>query len=273
MSVQVQPAAGRRSREEELELLRAQVQRLQAELAAERGERARSQQLARGKDEFLAMVAHELRAPLAAIIGWAHLLRERPAGGDAESGLAVIEQSAQVQLKLIDDLLVASRMAGDRIAMDFELLDLRRVLDAAIDAVVPVAAGKELHIARRYEPDAGPVRGDATRLQQVLGNIVGNAVKFTPAQGCIDVSLSRSRGWAVVAVSDSGIGIAPQFLPHVFDSFRQDPEAARAHGGLGLGMAIARQLVERHGGEIEVHSDGEGRGSTFAVRLPIAAVR
>lgn len=273
VSVQAQPAAARRSREDELRLLRAQVQRLQAELAAERGERAQAQQLARGKDEFLAMVAHELRAPLAAILGWAHLLRERPADGDTESGLAVIEQSAQVQLKLIDDLLVTSRAAGDCISIDFELLDPSRVLDAVLDAVVPLAAQKELHVARRYDAGAGPVLGDATRLQQVLGNVVTNAVKFTPPRGRIDVSLTRSRGWAVIAISDDGIGIAPQFLPHVFDRFRQDPGAARAHGGLGLGMAIARQLVEVHGGEIEVHSEGEGRGATFVVRLPLAGPR
>ena len=268
VSVQAQPAA-RRSHEDELRLLRAQVQRLQADLLAERAERARTQQDARGKDEFLAMVAHELRAPLAAILGWTHLLRDRPGEGDFESGLAVIEQSAQVQLKLIEDLLVLARATGEGISMDFEPLDLRRVLDAAVDAVVPAAAEKELRMARRYDAAAGLVRGDPTRLQQVLGNIVGNAVKFTPKHGRIDVSLARSRGWAVVAVSDTGPGIPPQFLPHVFDRFRQDPDAARAHGGLGLGMAIARQLVELHGGAIEVHSEGEGCGATFVVRLPL----
>jgi signal transduction histidine kinase len=249
VSTQVRPAAGQRSREDELE------------------------QLARAKDEFLAMVAHELRAPLAAIVGWVHLLRERRDEGDLESGLAVIEQSAQLQQKLIDDLLAMSRTAGESIAMESRLLDLRPVLDAVLDAVVPVAADKELRISRRYDANAGPVRGDATRLQQVLGNLVANAVKFTPPRGAIDVSLTRSRGWAVVAVKDEGVGIAPEFLPHVFDRFRQDPATARTHGGLGLGLAIARQLLELHGGEIEAHSAGRGRGATFVVRLPLAEVR
>lgn len=259
MSVQARAASGQRSREDELERLRA--------------EREEARQAGRAKDEFLAMVAHELRAPLAAIVGWVHLLRDHREEGDLESGLAVIEQSAQVQQKLIDDLLAASRLAGERIALDSGLLDLRPVLDAVMDSVVPVAAAKELRVTRRYDAHAGPVRGDATRLQQVLGNLVTNAVKFTPPGGTIDVSLTRSRGWAVIAVKDGGIGIAPQFLPHVFERFRQDPAAARTYGGLGLGLAIARQLVELHGGEIEAHSEGEGRGATFAVRLPLVASR
>ena len=257
----------------ELQALRAHVQRLQADLAAARCERRDAEELARAKDEFLAMVAHELRAPLAAIVGWANMLREPGKEADVDSGLAVIEQSAQVQMKLIEDLLVMTRMASNHVSLDFELLDPRRVIDAAVDALVPAAAEKALRITKRYQSGAQPVRGDATRLQQVMTNLLTNAVKFTPRHGTIEVTLSRSRGWAVSSVSDSGVGIAPPFLPHVFDRFRQDPATARSHGGLGLGLAIARHLVDLHGGEIEAHSAGEGKGATFVVRLPLAGDR
>jgi signal transduction histidine kinase len=259
--------------EGELLALRAHVQRLQADVAAARSERRDAEELARAKDEFLAMVAHELRAPLAAIVGWANMLREPGKQADVDTGLAVIEQSAQVQMKLIEDLLVMTRMGGNPIVLHCELLDPRHVIDAVIDSLVPAAAEKELRITKRYDSRAQPVRGDATRLQQVMTNLLTNALKFTPRRGAIEVTLKRSRGWAVIGVSDSGAGIAPQFLPHVFDRYRQDPATARSHGGLGLGLAIARHLVDLHGGEIEAHSAGEGQGATFVVRLPLAETR
>jgi signal transduction histidine kinase len=257
------------SREGELQSLQARVQQLQAELVAERAacEEARHQ-LAR-KDDLLAMIAHELRTPLVAILGWAYMLRRRSRPDEIDRGLDVIEQGAQVQAKLIEDLLVASRMSSSSTRLDLEPIDLRDVVNVAVESVRPALADKDIGVSVSGHGPAGPVRGDATRLQQVLGNLLTNAVKFTPRGGRIDVSLGKSRGWAVIAVKDTGIGIAPQFLPHVFDRFRQDPSAARMHGGLGLGLAIARHLVELHGGEIAAESEGEGRGATFTVRLPL----
>jgi signal transduction histidine kinase len=245
------------------------VRQLQADLAVERAACEEAKRQAALKDEFLAVVAHELRAPLGAILGWAHMLRRRCGPEDAERGLDVIEQSVQVQAKLIDDLLVASRMAANKVRLDIETVDLRTVADAAVQTVRPAAAEKGLALTLTVEGSACPVRGDPTRLQQVLCNLLTNAVKFTPPGGKVDVALASSRGWAVLTVADTGMGIAPDFLPHVFDRFRQGPSAAHGHGGLGLGLAIARHLVQLHGGEIAADSEGEGRGATFTVRLPL----
>jgi signal transduction histidine kinase len=243
----------------EVELLRSQLREAEAR--------------ARERDEFLAMVAHELRAPLAAILGWADMLRHAAGPEELEDGLAVIEQSAQLQAKLIEDLLLMARMASRGIALQLQRVDPRHVIDAAVDALRPAATAKELRLRKSFDPDVAPLRGDPARLQQVIGNLLANAVKFTAPRGRVDVSLIRSRGWAVITVADDGAGIAPEFLPYVFDRFRQDPSTAHRHPGLGLGLAIARQLVELHGGEIEAHSEGEGRGATFVVRLPLADVR
>jgi signal transduction histidine kinase len=255
MNIQARPAARTRD-DAELRLLRAELRKLQAEC--------------RAKDEFLAIVAHELRAPLGAILGWAHMLARRGTEEEFQTGLEVIEQSVQVQGKLIEDLLVMSRMASNGISLERADVDLRCVIDYAVDAVRPTAAAKNMRLRKVVDPSVGRVRGDVTRLQQVLSNLLGNAVKFTPERGWIEVSLQRVGGWAQVEVADSGAGIAPEFLPQVFDRFRQDPATARRHGGLGLGLAIARHLVELHGGEIEARSGGEGRGATFSVRLPLS---
>ena len=255
--------------EAELQALRAQVQRLAAELAAERHARQRAERDAQRKDEFLANVAHELRAPLGAILGWAHMLARRGGDEEFETGIEVIEQSVQVQAKLIDDLLAVSRMAAGKVDLQMELLDPRCFIDAAIDSLRPVAARKGMRLRKVFDGAGGLVRGDATRLQQVMTNLLTNALKFTPSRGWIEVSLRRAAGWAEITVADNGAGIAPDFLPHVFDRFRQ-ASADHAQAGVGLGLAIARQLVELHGGEIEAHSGGEGRGATFTVRLPLA---
>jgi signal transduction histidine kinase len=247
--------------ESELESLQAQVRKLQADLEAER---ARNEL----KDEFLAAVAHELRAPLGAVLGWSHLLRRRGSHEEMERGLDVIEQSVQVQAKLIEDLLVASRMASDRIRLDVGPVDIAAVIDAAVESVRPALAEKGIRLQMAMHA-TGPLRGDPTRLQQVMGNLLTNAIKFTPEGGDIEVSLRPSHGWAVITVKDNGEGIAPGFLPHVFERFKQGPAAARGHGGLGLGLAIARHLVDLHGGEISAASEGEGRGATFTVRLPL----
>jgi signal transduction histidine kinase len=242
--------------EHELNALRAEIQRLQAEC--------------RAKDEFLAGVAHELRAPLGAILGWAHLLARRGSDEEFHKGLEVIEQSVHVQAKLIEDLLVISRMGSNCIPLELGEVELQSVIEAAVDALRPAAEAKRMRLHSVIDGQVGPVRGDATRLQQVLTNLLTNALKFTPRAGWIEVSLQRAGGWAQVEVADSGVGISPAFLPHVFDRFRQGPAATRSHGGLGLGLSIARHLVELHGGEIEVRSGGEGRGATFTVRLPLS---
>lgn len=247
------PAA---AHEGELRALREEVRRLRAE--------------ARARDEFMAILAHELRAPLGAILGWVHLLARRGGEEEFKKGLEVIEQSVQVQGKLVEDLLVMSRMASNRLTLQLDDVDLRGAVDAAVDAVRPAAAAKGMRLRKLVDPAVGPVRGDATRLQQVLSNLLTNAVKFTPEGGWVEVSLQRTGGWAQIEVADNGVGIAPAFLPHVFDRFRQDPATARLHDGLGLGLAIARHIVELHGGEIEARSAGQGQGATFTVRLPLA---
>ena len=261
---------GAPSREGEPRSLQARVRQLQSELAAERAACEEAKRQIGLKDELLAMIAHELRAPLGAILGWAHMLRQYGAQEEIARGLDVIEQSGQVQAKLIEDLLVASRMASGGVRLDMALVDLPALVDTAVQAMRPALADKEIGVSIGAARRMGPVRGDATRLQQVLCNLLTNALKFTPRGGSIAVALSSARGWAIVSVKDTGAGIAPQFLPHVFERFRQDPTAAGAHGGLGLGLAIARHLVELHGGEIAAESEGEGRGATFTVRLPLA---
>jgi signal transduction histidine kinase len=225
------------------------------------------------QDEFLAVVAHELRAPLGAILGWAHLLRRQAVQEEMQKGLEVIEQSVHVQAKLIDDLLMMSRMASNKIQLELQAVDLGDLIETAVESVRPAAQEKGIHLHKLHHPEPLVVRGDPTRLQQVLGNLLTNAVKFTPGGCDVQVSLKPLRGWAVITVTDSGEGIAPDLLPHVFDRFRQDPAAARVHGGLGLGLAIARHLVELHAGEIDAQSAGEGRGSNFTVRLPLAESR
>jgi signal transduction histidine kinase len=164
-----------------------------------------------------------------------------------------------------------ARMVSNRLVLDVESLDPRAVVEAAIESVRPMAAEKHLFLRQMFDPAAGPVKGDRMRLQQVIVNLLTNAVKFTPEGGRIDVSLQRSGSWVTVSVADNGMGIAPALLPHVFERYRQHPKAARSHGGVGLGLAIARQLARLHGGDIDAHSDGEGRGATFTLKLPAAA--
>lgn len=250
------PPGIRDGEQSELQALRAEVRRLQAE--------------SRGRDEFLAIVAHELRAPLGAILGWVHLLARRGGEEEFEKGLEVIEQSVQVQGKLIADLLVLSRMSASGMSLEIAEVDVRGVIDAAVEAIRPAAAAKSLRVRKMLDASVQPVRGDAVRLQQVVVNLLTNAIKFTPERGWIEVSLQRHGAWAAIDVADNGAGIAPEFLPHVFDRFRQGPASAREHGGLGLGLAIARHLVEAHGGEIEARSAGAGQGATFTARLPLS---
>jgi CheY-like chemotaxis protein len=225
------------------------------------------------KDEFLATLSHELRTPLSAILGWAHLLRVRPVGeAEMHQGLEVIERNARVQTELIEDLLDMSRIISGKMRLDIQLLHPISVIEAALETVKPAAGAKGIRITRLLDPTAGPINGDPNRLQQVVWNLLSNAIKFTPADGQVHVALERVNGHVEIAVTDTGIGIAPEFLPHVFERFRQaDPSRTRSAKGLGLGLAIVKHLVELHGGSVRVSSPGEGKGATFAIHLPRTA--
>jgi signal transduction histidine kinase len=228
----------------------------------------------RTRDEFLATLSHELRTPLTAMLGWVHLLR----GGQLDEathsrGLEVLERNTRVQSMLIDDLLDLSRIVTGTLLIDSRVVDLSAVIASVVEVVRPACEAKGIALEVLVEPGCGPVRGDPTRLRQVVWNLLSNAVKFTPSGGHIEVRLARSDNAVELLVRDDGQGIKAELLPFVFDHFRQgDSTLARRHGGLGLGLALVRHLVEAHGGEVEAHSDGEGRGASLRVRLPVLAV-
>jgi signal transduction histidine kinase/CheY-like chemotaxis protein len=243
-------------------------------LESERAARASAEQANRIKDEFVATVSHELRTPLNAILGWAEILRN--AGNDPAEiadGLEVIERNARVQAQLIEDLLDMSRIISGKIRLDLQELDPVPVIQAAIESIRPSARARGLEIYTRFDPPSH-IMGDPARLQQIFWNLLTNAVKFTHNAGQITVSLYRQDTNLEISVSDNGDGIAPQFLPHVFERFRQaDGSTTRRHGGLGLGLSIVKQLVELHSGTVRVDSAGQGRGATFTVTLPLVQAR
>ncbi len=227
------------------------------------------------KDEFLATLSHELRTPLNSILGWSQMLQTRNFGEtDQKKALATIERSARSQSQLIDDLLDVSRIITGKLRLDVRGVDLPNVISAAVDAARPAAEAKNIRLQTLLDPNAGPISGDPDRLQQIVWNLLSNAVKFTPKDGRVQVRLERVNSHVEIVVSDTGKGIEPEFLPHVFDRFRQsDGSMTRRHGGLGLGLAIVRQLVELHGGTVSVNSAGEDKGATFTVVLPLLPVR
>ncbi len=234
--------------------------------------RRQSELANRTKDEFLATVSHELRTPLNAIMGWAQLLLAASDDPDRRrQGLETVVRNAKLQSQLIDDLLDVSRIISGKMRLDVQSTDLAAVIDAAVEAIRPAAEAKKLQVRRVLDPFAGPVSGDPVRLQQVVWNLLSNAVKFTPKEGKVEVRLERVNSHVEILVADNGAGISPEFLPYVFDRFRQlDASTTRRHGGLGLGLAIVRHLVELHGGTVRVKSPGEGEGSTFIVALPLS---
>jgi signal transduction histidine kinase len=252
------------------ERLRAEAER-EALLAREKVLRAEAEELSRLKDEFLATMSHELRTPLNAIFGWITLLRTRRLDESTqERALETIERNARAQKRLIEDLLDVSRIVTGKVALELVTVDPRRVVEAALETMHPAAQAKGLKIVPLLDTNAGTVRGDFARLQQVVCNLLSNAIKFTDSGGQVEVCLARRNGEVEISVSDSGQGIKPEFLPLVFDRFRQeDGSISRRHGGLGLGLAIVRHLVELHAGSVDAHSDGEGRGARFIVRLPL----
>jgi PAS domain S-box-containing protein len=233
-----------------------------------------AQEANRLKDEFLATVSHELRTPLTAILGWAHLLRGGQLEGEgAARALETIERNARAQAQLIDDLLDVSRIVTGKLRLDVVPVDPPSFIDPAVEAVRPAAEAKGVRLQKLIDTGVGTVMGDPARLQQVVWNLLSNAVKFTPRGGRVQVRLERVNSNVEIAVSDTGAGIDPEFLPHVFERFRQaDQRTTRQHGGLGLGLAIVRHLVELHGGAVHANSAGEGTGATFTVTLPVASV-
>jgi PAS domain S-box-containing protein len=256
-----------------------EAKQMQAEreetLKAERAAREEAERVGRLKDEFLATVSHELRTPLNAILGWATLMRRlEPGSADHARGLETIERNARVQAQIIADLLDMSRIISGKVQLDVQPIDLAEVINAAIDAVKLSIEAKKLRLRVTLDGHAGRLRGDPGRLQQVIWNLLTNAVKFTPSGGHIDVVMERVNSHVEVSVEDSGIGIKPEFLAFVFDRFRQaDASTTRRHGGLGLGLSIVKHLVELHGGSVRVKSPGEGKGATFIVALPISVIR
>jgi PAS domain S-box-containing protein len=242
-------------------------------LLRERSARAEAQAAASAKDEFLAVLSHELRTPLQSMLGWTQMLRaKRVDERTAEKGLETIERNVKTQAQLIEDLLDISRIVAGTIRLDRHQIKLRPVLDAALASAASAAALKSIQIDATLDPLVGEVLGDRDRLEQVFSNLIGNAIKFTPHGGRVTVRLEPEGEAAKITVVDSGRGISPEFLPHVFERFRQaESTTRRSHGGLGIGLSIVRHLVELHGGTVTASSAGENQGATFVVTLPIAA--
>ena len=255
-----------------LQRIRRESEAAVLKMMAREHEARESAELAnRIKDDFLAMLSHELRTPLNAIVGWTHLLK----GGklserDRERGIDVIERNAAAQRAIIDELLDISRIVTGKLKLDPKPVELSSVIDSAIDAVRPAADRKNIKIFTSLDRNAGLVMGEAVRLQQVIWNLLSNAVKFTPDYGRVEIELKSAGKDVQVVVRDTGEGIEREFLPHIFERFRQaDTSSKRVHGGLGLGLSIVSSLVTMHGGEVLAASDGKGKGATFVVTLPL----
>ena len=254
----------RRQTERELERL----------LQSERRARSEAETADRLKDEFLATVSHELRTPLSAILGWSAMLNlGKLDEATAKKGLKIIERNANAQAEIIRDILDVSRIISGKLRIDSRPVQLAPIITSAVDTLKLASTAKGISLVVSIDPDAGFVAGDPDRLQQIVWNLLSNAIKFTPQNGEIKVALQQVDSHLELSVRDSGIGIEQDFLPHVFERFRQaDSSTTRAYGGLGLGLAIVRHLVELHGGTVAAHSEGKGKGATFTVKFPIMTV-
>jgi len=257
-------------------LVEQQQARLQAEDERRRAEQSYrvAQEANRAKDEFLMTLSHELRTPMTAILGWARLLPSMsPEDTNFREAIDQIARGAQMQARLIDDVLDVSRIVSGKLRLSRETVDVSRIIAASLDAVRPTAEAKAITLSTSLGPSLGTVIADPTRLQQVLWNLLTNAVKFTPRGGKVEVGARRTSSHVQFTVTDSGEGIDPDFLPHVFEAFRQaENPNTRIHGGLGLGLSIVRYIAEAHGGTVAAESAGRGKGATFTVTLPVAAV-
>ncbi|WP_425613583.1 PAS domain S-box protein [Anatilimnocola sp. NA78] len=240
-------------------------------LKSERAARSEAEHASHLKDEFLATVSHELRTPLNAILGWSQLLSTVRDDASLDEGLEIIQRNARIQAQLVEDLLDMSRIVSGKFRLEVQIVDLASVIESAMESVRPAADAKSITLRKVLDPLAGPINGDPTRLQQILWNLLSNAIKFTSKGGKVDVYLERVNSHIEITVRDNGAGINPDFLPIIFERFRQvDSSTTRRHGGLGLGLAIVKHLVELHGGTVRAKSAGEGQGSTFNVHLPTA---
>jgi PAS domain S-box-containing protein len=241
-------------------------------LESERAARAAAEHANRMKDEFLATLSHELRTPLSAIIGWSHVLRSgRASPADVTRGVEAIERNARVQTQLIEELLDMSRITSGKMRLEMQPLDPVVFVEAAFDAVRPAAEARRIRLEKQVDSVVDSVCGDGPRLQQVVSNLLSNAVKFTPEGGRVSLSLQQLANAIQIRVSDTGVGIEPAFMTHLFERFRQaDGTTARRYGGLGLGLAIVKHIVDMHGGEVRAESAGTGTGSTFTVHIPLA---
>ena len=249
-----------------------EIQRL---LESEQAARIEGERANRMKDEFLATLSHELRTPLSAISGWVQLLKMNPADAQrVTEAVEVIDRNVRVQTQLIEDLLDMSRIISGKIRLDVQSIEISAVIAAAIEAVLPAVEAKEIRLENDIDPGVGVVSGDFGRLQQILWNLLTNAVKYTPKHGRIHVQAKSANSHVEVSVSDSGEGIPPEFLPHLFERFSQaDGSITRRHGGLGLGLSIVKHLVELHGGTVQADSAGIGKGSTFVISLPLRVAK
>ena len=267
----IEDVTERVARESELQ---AQVEERSRLLSSEKLARNEAERANRLKDEFLATISHEIRNPLNAILGWAHMMRLGKLNeANTERAVETIYRNAKSQSQLVADLLDVSRIISGKLRLDVRTVDLISIVNAAIDSIRPAADAKSIRLQALLDPAAGPISGDADRLQQIVWNLLTNAVKFTSKGGRIQVKVQRVDSHVEIVVSDSGVGISKEFLPYVFDRFRQaDAGTTRIHGGLGLGLSIVRQLVDLHGGSVTVQSEGEGKGATFTITLPFVGV-
>jgi signal transduction histidine kinase/ActR/RegA family two-component response regulator len=243
---------------------------LRKQIDVQRSARAMAEGALKAKDEFLATLSHEIRTPLNAVMGWTRILREREVDSDMLSrALEVIDRNATAQAKMIDDLLDMARIVTGKVRLDMQPVDLLAVTLAAIDVTAPSATAKRIIIRQRLDPKVAGVFGDPQRLQQVIWNLLSNSIKFTEPDGFIDIRLEQVEQRVRVTITDSGRGIRKEFLPFVFERFRQgDSSSTRREGGLGLGLALVRELIELHGGSVRAESPGENKGSTFVIELP-----
>src|SRR5262245_14915769 len=249
-------------------------ERLKEALAREQEVRGEAERANRSKDEFIATVSHELRSPLNAILGWTTALRRsRHDEQILDRGLEVVERSARMQSKLIEDLMDTARAVRGKLRLEVRPMDLVEVIEKAIEIVRPAAGAKGVSLDTDLDRNVAQITGDPDRLQQVIWNLLSNAVKFTNDGGRVEVRLERIDPYVHITVSDTGQGIRPEFLPYVFDRYQQaGPSGGRRAGGLGLGLSLTRQLVEMHGGSVAAESEGEGKGATFTVQLPVRAI-
>jgi signal transduction histidine kinase/ActR/RegA family two-component response regulator len=242
---------------------------LRNQIAASEQARQTAEEASRLKDEFLATLSHEIRTPLNAVIGWTRILQTQPSVRSRAHALEVIERNALSQMRLVEDLLDMARIISGKLRLKIDAVALEDIAQAAVDVVAPGAAAKNITISTTFEPQLPLVSGDAERLQQVIWNLLSNALKFTDSGGRIQLDIARDRGNLRLTVRDNGAGISPDFVPYVFDRFRQaDASASRRHGGLGLGLSLVRQIVELHGGTVGVESGGVRQGSVFWVTVP-----